>query len=551
VNILLINMPTPSKESFGRASQPLGLAYLASYLRVNGEHRITIVEANGEGLSLDDVRHLATREPFDLVGFSSTTPSFAGVEDIARAVKALAPSTFTIAGGHHVSAVGHDCLNDAPSLDGIVVGEGEITLFELVNALERDTGLGGIAGLAWRSLSGEVVWNGTRHLHPHLDDLPWPARDLLPPLENYAGVRRWPTLDLILTATISASRGCPYRCSFCDIQSFYRRESGPMRRLRKPANVVAEMTHLAREAGVGHFSFVDDLFPYAPGWVRAFAAELTAAKLVVTYSFAARADQVLKHPELLGELRMSGCSSIEMGIESGSQAVLDRYRKDLTAEINEKAVKTIRESGIRVIMDYIMFDPWTTLGELRESLAYLEAVGAEANYPTPVYTSLSFYPGTPLYEEAIQHFGKLPTGELNWFEDATIAKIYNSMMNFRREVQSSINVEINAWREIHRDAIGRQEQVRETAVDQMFLLRSLPHQTLRNLVDASEAVLADEYERVRGRVKRTLAASSNLRFAVSQASTTALKSYSNAQSPGARGTGNDFQWSSPTTNWSG
>ncbi|MCK2215378.1 B12-binding domain-containing radical SAM protein [Actinomadura sp. ATCC 31491] len=482
MRILLVNMPTPPKESFGRRSQPLGVAYLAAYLLERG-HDVEIHEGNGAGGGMDALVERCLSAEAGLIGFSSTTPSFPLVGEAAARYRAAGGRALLVAGGHHVSAVLPTAvLAEVPELDAVVTGEGEQTLGELVEAHERGAGLAGIRGLSWRD-GDDLRWNGSRKLLSSLESLPLPARHLLPPLSEYAGVRRWPTLDVVPCATIAASRGCPYRCSFCDIQSFYRREDGPMRRVRRPESVAEEMAMVNREYGAEHFAFVDDLFPYAPGWVQRFSDALVAAGKPGTFSFAARADHVVKHPGLLAALAAGGCSSIEMGIESGSQSVLDRYRKDLSVEVNLQAIRLIHDSGIRTIIDYIMFDPWSTPVELAESLDFLEAAGADAGYPTTAYSRLTFYPGTPLYDRWAA--GPMPDpDDPEWFENRDVHRVWAALGAFRDRAQQRVNDEIEAWRHIHRGAVqGGDEELRGAAVRQMYALRRLPHRALRELVN--------------------------------------------------------------------
>ncbi|NRQ35269.1 B12-binding domain-containing radical SAM protein [Nonomuraea sp. NN258] len=481
MRILLVNMPTPPKVSFGRRSQPLGVAYLAAYLLERG-HDVEIHEGSSDSGGLDGLVERCLSERAGLIGFSTTTPSFPMVGQAAARYRAAGGQALLVAGGHHVSAVlPTTVLAEVPELDAVVSGEGEQTLAELVEAHASGADFTGIRGLSFRR-GEELVWNGSRKLLSSLDSLPLPARHLLPPLSEYAGVRRWPTLDVVPCATIAASRGCPYRCSFCDIQSFYRREDGPMRRVRRPESVAEEMAMVRRDHGAEHFAFVDDLFPYAPNWVRRFSDALVEADKPGTFSFAARADHVVKHPALLDALAVGGCSSIEMGIESGSQSVLDRYQKDLTVEVNLEAIRLIQASGIRTIIDYIMFDPWSTPTELAESLDFLEAAGADAGYPTTAYSRLTFYPGTPLYDRWAA--GPMPEqDDPKWFENPEVHRIWAALGGFRDRAQHRINEEIEAWRLIHREAVqGQAEDARRAAIQQMYRLRRLPHQALRELV---------------------------------------------------------------------
>ena len=486
MRILLINMPTPPQLSFGRSTQPLGLAYLAA-MCVREGHEVEILEGNRLRATVDDLIGACLAGRYGVIGFSATSPSYPYVADVARRYRAAGGDALLVIGGHHVSAIGgHTALQEAPELDVAVMGEGEAAFLELVTRRDRGGDCATVAGTVARGPAG-VRGNPGRPLINDLDSLPLPARHLLPPLTEYAGVRRWPTLDVVPCATLAASRGCPYRCTFCDIQMFYRRESGPMRRVRSPERVVDEMSVIREGYARLHFAFMDDLFPYAPNWIRRFTAALEEHGKPGTFSFAGRADQIVRHPELLDLLARAGCSSIEMGIESGSQPVLDRYRKDLDVATNLKAIQLVQRSGIRTIVDFIMFDPWTTLAELRENLAFLRAARTDAGFPTAVYTRLTFYPGTPLYDRWTAE-GPLDENDPQWFRDPAVREVWQALSEFRSACQQGINDEVNTWRRIHRETRGSGDGlVRELAVDSMYAARRLPYRVLEDLVTAASA----------------------------------------------------------------
>lgn len=481
MRILLINMPTPPQLSFGRSTQPLGLAYLAA-MTIQGGHDVEILEGNQLRTTIDDLVRACQVGGYDVIGFSATSPSYPYVADVTREYRAIGGDAMLVVGGHHVSAIGgRQALEEAPAVDVAVVGEGEESFLELVTRRERGQDCTVVAGTVARNGPG-IRENSGRSLINNLDGLPLPARHLLPRLSEYAGVRRWPTLDVVPCATLTASRGCPYRCTFCDIQMFYRRESGPMRRVRSPESVVAEMCQIRSGYTDLHFAFMDDLFPYAPNWVRRFAAALEQNHNPGTFSFAGRADQIARNPELLGLLARAGCASIEMGIESGSQSVLDRYQKDSDVATNLRAIELVRHSGIRTIVDFIMFDPWTTLTELTESLSFLKSAHSDAGFPTAVYTRLTFYPGTPLYERWMSE-GPLDEEDPEWFRDQAVRDVWEVLSDFRVACQRSINDEVNAWRRIHREAYGRRDRaVAEAAVETMYAARRLPYRVLEQLV---------------------------------------------------------------------
>jgi radical SAM superfamily enzyme YgiQ (UPF0313 family) len=255
-----------------------------------------------------------------------------------------------------------------------------------------------------------VVFTGPRALIHNLDELPFPARDQLAGTVARGGHPE----EIYLTG----SRGCPYRCSFCDIKTFYQKGTGPGWRGRSPENLGAELTALAERYGVTPtYVFVDDQFvgPGPAGKRRcvAFAEVLKKAKLGVSFEITCRADAV--DSDVLTALKEAGLSGVYLGLDSGSESVLRRYQKDLTIETNLRAAQLVRDLDIPLDFGFIMFDPWTEPDELDASLEFLGQLAA-LGFPlhrAHFLNTLKLYPNTPIAERAVDRDVSEP-GRQSW-----------------------------------------------------------------------------------------------------------------------------------------
>jgi radical SAM superfamily enzyme YgiQ (UPF0313 family) len=290
-------------------------------------------------------------------------------------------------GGHYPSLSSEQTLKAAPELDSIVQFEGEATLLELVRALATAEDWRGITGLIRRGPAGALA-NPPRPLAPDLDALPYPDRDFEPMV--ILGRKAMPIL---------ASRGCARTCSFCSIHTFYRTAPGKVVRLRRPAEVVAEMRMLHVTRGVEIFLFQDDDFPlFGPKW-RAWAGEVadelhaSGLSRKVIWKINCRADAV--EAQLLSRLRDAGLYMVYMGLESGTEEGLITLHKQITVEQNLAAVRTLKEIGLRFEFGFMLLDPSSTFDSVRGNLAFLREIVGDGCAPA-TFCKMLPYDGTPI-----------------------------------------------------------------------------------------------------------------------------------------------------------
>lgn len=367
-------------------SPSLGLLHLAAEARQHG-YEPSIIESDVLDLDVDGVAARIIAERPAYVGITLFTVGVWSSVKIARKIKAALPETKIIVGGPHISSMGPDTIKRFSEFDVAVQGEGELILVELLNCYDRGGDVADVRGVIYRDATGE-----TRLTHPPatstvLDELPFPAWDLLPdfPKRYKLAVYDYPRGPV---ATIAASRGCPFHCKFCDTSTF-----GARVRYYSPVKVVEMMRHLNEKYGVRHVLFVDDLFLASRLRATEFCELLIASGLKMTWSCAARVDTV--RPDLLALMKKSGCWQISFGLETGSDEMLRKMDKYARVEKSEQAVKWTSEAGIRVKGLFMLGYP----GETRESIELTKAFVRRIPMTIMNMTKFTPYPGSPIYRE--------------------------------------------------------------------------------------------------------------------------------------------------------
>ncbi|NLT23734.1 MAG: radical SAM protein [Syntrophorhabdus sp.] len=313
----------------------LGLLYIAAVLRQRLGIEARIIDCNIDGLTLEDLTRLVSADPPDIVGFSVTTFSLLNCLEVSRALKSVDRNIKVCFGGWHPTLYPRETLN-FDAVDFIVIGEGEYTFAELVAVLQGrrgdgDEALGRINGLGFKTGQGDARINPPREPLKELDQIPFPAYDLVD-VKKYSNLLAC-TGDLV---TIITSRGCPQRCVFCDLRR-------TPYRFRSPENVLEEIRYWA-EKGVREFFIQDDNFTINRRRTIEFCRLLTDAGLNIKYKISSRVDYI--DDELSEHLKRSGCYRIYFGVESGSQRILDYLEKGLSVEDIKKGFESAKRAGI-------------------------------------------------------------------------------------------------------------------------------------------------------------------------------------------------------------
>jgi radical SAM superfamily enzyme YgiQ (UPF0313 family) len=367
---------------------PLGLASIAAFLK---SHNIVcaIVDCYAHPDSDRLIRDYLQTEKPGFIGLSCTTSSFLDGCRIARLAKTILPDILSVFGGPHVSALKQNVLEDFPEVDFTVVGEGEKTLAELINSAGKEPGT--IQGVVYRKGDGEVMFNGYRKGAIDLDDLPFPAYELLYgfpqsyclPIFNYP---RTPNTSCI------SSRGCPYRCSYCD-RSVFRRTY----RYNSAAYLYDHLQYLKDRFGIKHINFYDDQFTFNRQRVEEFTNKLIAQPLGMTFNCAVRAEHVDRN--LLSLLKAAGCWMISLGIETGDENLLAKHRQNPDLGMMAEKIHLIKNSGIRTKGLLMMGLPGETEASIKMSMDYVFSLPLD-DFNLSKFTP---FPGSALYENVHEH----------------------------------------------------------------------------------------------------------------------------------------------------
>jgi len=359
----------------------LGLLYVAACLEEATGVTPMFIDCPANEIEYDQMAtQLAELRP-DIVGIGVLTFGLLDAVKTARLVKEVHPPTKVCFGGVHVGLYPEETLR-LPEVDFVVHGEGERPFISLVKGLEEGASaqqLGKIAGVGAKD-GDEIYLNRSQDMFPELDQLPMPARHLIN-MERYSHVLAVGSQF----STLQSSRGCPFACTFCDI-----RKTGF--RYRSPENVLAEMRHLV-EQGVDDLFFVDDTITIRRDRVHELCRLIIESGIKVHYKISSRIDLV--SPELLADLKESGCYRINYGVETGTPRLLQYMEKgkNVTPDRVEEVFKMTKQAGIQTLAYMMIGIPTETSEEMHNTVEF--ACALDADYAQ--FSICTPYPKTELY----------------------------------------------------------------------------------------------------------------------------------------------------------
>ncbi|MDD5144812.1 MAG: radical SAM protein [Candidatus Pacebacteria bacterium] len=374
------------KKSPSGLRPPLGLAYLASSLEKEG-FKIEILDANAEFLTPEETAERIINSSHKYIGFTVVTITMPIVNQISRLVKNARPEKFIMVGGPHATFMAEDTLKECPAIDLVVKGEGEITASELLKALQKNEDVSQIKGITFRK-GNEIMSNPDRELIENIDELPFPARHLLPRhlySQDYLTDLGFKNIqsDSVITA-----RGCPNRCVFCSSAAYWKRV-----RARSPENVVAELEWLKKEYNIKYINFLDDTIILNGERMAKICSLMLEKKININWSCYARVTYIT--PELVALMKKAGCRFINFGVESGNQDILKRIQKNITLDEVRRAIKTVKKAGLKVMCDFMVGLP----GDTRETVQQTIDFAKELSPNFAFFSITTPFPGTGLYED--------------------------------------------------------------------------------------------------------------------------------------------------------
>ncbi|OVE76153.1 hypothetical protein BVX97_01825 [bacterium E08(2017)] len=372
------------KDQYGIASGfPLGIGYVGAYLRELGQYEVKIVDALKQEMTIDDVIEVIDDYDPRYVGITVDTLSSKTAVALAKEIKnKWGDDKLVIAGGPHASDDCDNLLTRYPFFDYLVIGEGEQTALELLQALDRnaENELKDIEGLAFTDKkTGEIVKTPGRKLDRDLDTYPAPARDLVD-MNEY--IHRETVLPYAVE--VMSSRGCTHRCVFCSFQRKWRPRSSE--------DIIKEVKGLIKEyPRIRSFAFLDDAFSVSKERVINFCKALIDAGLEnYMWSCSCRVDQV--DQEMIDWMKKAGCHKILYGLESADPQILKNLNKRIDPETAMRVIDMTTKAGIDIFVTLIVGNP----GETHETLNTTYKFIKKLNCPAITWRVMNVYPGTAL-----------------------------------------------------------------------------------------------------------------------------------------------------------
>lgn len=385
---VVIVIPAHSDGQKGAREEYLGPDYLDAFLRNKGISSC-VLNADFYGLTFSEVVHYCIDKKPTIIGLSLMQPCIRQAFSIVKELRRQGFIGYIVAGGHYPTLCPESTFKYISSLDFIVKGEGEITFYELCDALLHRRDYNTIDGLSYLSPKGELISTKHRRLIDNLDDLPFPSRTILPDVLERGDYHH---------ADILGSRGCPYQCSFCGVNPFYSTCQGMKFRKRSISNIADEIEFLKKGFHLDEFHFSDEIFCPQQNINNKFniVSEFTKREINIHFAADFRVSDI--NPKMLCELKKVGLFFVRLGVESGSQKTLDHFNKKTTVEENKKAIITARKLGFGLHIMYIMFEPYSTLETIRKSLNFFQRYCLDQKI-FYIFFRYMAYDGLPLTEE--------------------------------------------------------------------------------------------------------------------------------------------------------
>lgn len=354
-DVLLISPPADIPNPF--PEEHLGLAYISACLKKRNMN-VKIKDFRNERWTISKAINEIKKDSFKIVGVSVL------FQEDARKVFAFISALRTIDLDVHINIGGifpsfayEEILKMLPSINSITLGEGEETFLELAENIVRGTDWHSVRGIAYIE-NNKVIKNEIRPSINDLDSLPFPERYVLKQRINKTNI-----------ASMLTSRGCYANCKFCSVVPFYS-NFGPKFRFRSSKNVIEEIDLLYNQYGIRNIFFNDANFILGKGdgykRVINISNEILKRNLDLHFFIQCRPNDV--EEELFVLLKKAGLRVVFLGVESGSQSMLDRYNKGIKVEQNLKAIEILNKLDLYVVIGFIPFDYNVTFNELYENM---------------------------------------------------------------------------------------------------------------------------------------------------------------------------------------
>jgi len=374
----------PPSRTQNHHSCPTGLLMLAAVLEPQG-YEVHLLDACAAAKKRDTdqiIEEIKSLQP-DVVGITLVTPLVRQAYELAKRLSTLGINL--IAGGPHATLLPNEPLENG--FQAVVIGEGEPTIIEAIEAVLGRFPKESVKGLAWMDTDGQPHLNEQRPLVADLDELPFPARHLVEPRDYGDGNNPG------LFGNIFSSRGCPGRCAYCAGGLFGKRF-----RFRSAENVLEEISQVKQRYGTPHFHFVDDTMALNRDRLFKICQGIKDRNLSITWSMMTRIDSV--DEPILKAAAESGCIRIDYGVESGHPETLKRIHKPHSLAMVRKIIPFTADFGIEPCVFFIFGFPWEGPEETRETLALMKELSPHLHQFHPAIASILIpFPETEIYQK--------------------------------------------------------------------------------------------------------------------------------------------------------
>jgi len=385
---------------------PLGIAYLYSFLKKKIPlAEISVFDGTFARGRIRDFEETISGGKFDMVGFSVMSTMLDDFTTMSAMVRKLSPGSRIVVGGPQPT-VDPDYFFANGLADCVVSGEGEEPLAEYAANSCSPMGIKGI----YYKKGNDILFGGARDPISDIDDFPIPSREIFD-MSSYVGV--WNSMDAVSSSlrgtSAIVSRGCPYKCSFC--QPTLRKIFGSRVRKHSPSRVVEEMRYLKERFNINAVMFEDDTFLIDRKWAAEVCDKMLAAALEMVWCCNVRAD--LCDRSMLGRMREAGLRKINIGIESASQRILDEvFDKGVTIGQVEEAVRIAKELELKV-QGYFMIGHYS---ETEEDIRRTIDFASRLNIDEASFSITTPFPGTFLYDRDIDMI-EAGSGQYDYYKD--------------------------------------------------------------------------------------------------------------------------------------
>lgn len=376
-------MPKILEEGFDFLP-PLGLMYLAAYLRKHSDYEVKMLDCQVEQLTKEQIRLRIMQESPNVVGITAMTFTFIDVLKLAKMVKEINSRIQVVLGGPHINVFPEESIKNRSEIDFLVLGEGEVTFKELLDHHTTLKDLYQVKGIVFKD-GDKIINTGQRELMNNLDDIPFPARTMLP-YEKYFSV----VSENKPVTTMFTSRGCPFNCLFCD-----RPHLGKSFRARSAESVVLEM-EVCQNLGIKEIFIYDDTFGVNRQRVLDICAKIQEKELRIDWNARTRVDTV--DEEIIIAMKKAGCQRIHYGIEAGTERILKVLRKGITLDQVKKAFAITKKHGILTVGYFMMGSPTETKEDILETIKLTKELD-----PAFIHFSITTpFPATDLYRQGLE-----------------------------------------------------------------------------------------------------------------------------------------------------